>query len=245
MTNTITILPDETTFDTVAADRIVAQIKSKVDSVIGLSTGRTTGNMHRLVADRWKQERFDVSRLTLFGLDEVTGVDREYAGACYKMLRTEIADGMNLGEEQLLMLPTRSDDFDRDCHAFCQMLDEKGGADLLILGLGENGHLGFNQPGSDFASGCRTTRMHAELEVRIRRETATPDDVPLGGITLGVKDIMHMRRIILVAKGKNKAEAVKQMLHGPVTPDFPASILQLHNNCEFLLDAEAASLILR
>ena len=110
-----------------------------------------------------------------------------------------------------------------------------------MLGLGENGHLGFNQPGSPLGGEAWVTRMNVELEERIRRETNTPPDVPLGGATLGLKDIMQARRIVLVAKGRNKTEIVHRMLQGPVTPDVPASILQLHPDCEFLLDAEASA----
>ena len=94
----------------------------------------------------------------------------------------------------------------------------RGGIDLLMLGLGENGHLGFNQPGSPLGGEAWVTRMNVELEERIRRETNTPPDVPLGGATLGLKDIMQARRIVLVAKGRNKTEIVHRMLQGPVTP---------------------------
>ena len=141
------------------------------------------------------------------------------------------------------MLPTRSDDFEADCDHFKAEIEKRGGIDLLILGLGENGHLGFNQPGTPLNSTAWTSKMDERLEERIRRETATPDDVPLGGVTLGIRDIMHARRIILVAKGENKTEIVRQMLCGPVTSDVPASVLQLHPDCEFLLDAKAAALI--
>ena len=141
------------------------------------------------------------------------------------------------------MLPTKSDNWERDCLRFRQELQRRGGIDLLILGLGENGHLGFNQPGTPFESEAWTSRMNPELEQRIRHETQTPADVSLGGVTLGIKDIMHARKIVLVAKGKNKAEMVKQMLLGPITTDIPASVLQLHPNCDILLDADAASLI--
>ncbi|MDE6239639.1 MAG: glucosamine-6-phosphate deaminase [Muribaculaceae bacterium] len=237
----ITILPDEKSFDKAAADIIVARIKSKPDSVIGLSTGRTTGNLHRLVADNYNANPFDVSKVTFFGLDEVTGVDREYSGACYKMLKTEIVGLMPVPEHNFIMLPTMSDDFDRECKKFTDELDKRGGIDLLILGLGENGHLGFNQPGTKFGQTAWHTNMHPELEERIRRETGSSD--PMGGITLGIKDIMHARRIVLVAKGKNKAEIVKQMLQGEITEAIPASILQLHPACEFLFDADAANLL--
>ena len=239
----ITIAKTETEFDEKASWYIIGQICGKPNSVIGLSTGRTTGNMHRLVVKQYKQQPFNVSRITFFGLDEVMNVPQEYVGACYTMLKTEIIDGLGIDDRHFLMLPTKSDNWERDCQRFRQELQRRGGIDLLILGLGENGHLGFNQPGTPFESEAWTSRMNPELEQRIRHETQTPADVSLGGVTLGIKDIMHARKIVLVAKGKNKAEMVKQMLLGPITTDIPASVLQLHPNCDILLDADAASLI--
>jgi glucosamine-6-phosphate deaminase len=239
----ITIAKTETEFDEKASWYIIGQICGKPNSVIGLSTGRTTGNMHRLVVKQYKQQPFNVSRITFFGLDEVMNVPQEYAGACYTMLKTEIIDGLGIDDRHFLMLPTKSDNWERDCQRFRQELQRRGGIDLLILGLGENGHLGFNQPGTPFESEAWTSRMNPELEQRIRHETQTPADVSLGGVTLGIKDIMHARKIVLVAKGKNKAEMVKQMLLGPITTDIPASVLLLHPNCDILLDADAASLI--
>ncbi|MCR4920222.1 MAG: glucosamine-6-phosphate deaminase [Bacteroidaceae bacterium] len=237
----VTVEPDEQHFDCAAADRIVEQIKTKPDSVVGLSTGRTTGAMHRIVAERWRAEGFDARRTTFFGVDEVVGVPRDYSGACYTMLRTEILDAMGIEDDHFLMLPTESDDFLAACSHFTDELARRGGIDLLILGLGENGHLGFNQPGTPFDSRAWVTTMNVELEERIRRETATPTDKWLGGVTLGLRDIMHARRIVLVAKGKNKADIVLRMLRGPVMTDIPASVLQLHPCCEFLLDRDAAS----
>ncbi|MBO5268636.1 MAG: 6-phosphogluconolactonase [Muribaculaceae bacterium] len=239
----ITVADNEKQFDTTAAWRIVDMICARPQSVIGLSTGRTTGNIHRLVCDIHRNLDFDASRVTFFGLDEVTGVDREYAGACYTMLRTEIIDGMDIDDEHFLMLPTRSGDFAADCRKFTGEIKRRGGIDLLILGLGENGHLGFNQPGSALNCTAGTASMDPVLEARIRRETATPAGVPLGGVTLGLRDIMHARRIVLVAKGDNKAAIVRQMLCGSISSDVPASILQLHPACEFLLDSKAAALI--
>lgn len=168
-------------------------------------------------------------------------VPREYAGACYTMLKTEIIDALGIKDENFLMLPTVSDDFGKACRAFQEEIAKRGGIDLLILGLGENGHLGFNQPHSPLGGDAWVTKMNPELEERIRRETHTPPEKELGGVTLGIKNIMQARRIVLVAKGSNKAEAVKQMLEGPVTSDVPASVLQLHPDCEFLLDVASAA----
>lgn len=237
----ITITKTEYEFDNTAAWRVISEIQRNPKAVIGLSTGRTTKNMHRLISEIYLRYPFDISSITFFGLDEVTNVSRKYAGACYTMLKTELIDALQIKEENFLMLPTTSNDFTKACKDFSDELSRRGGIDLLILGLGENGHLGFNQPGSPLGGRTWVTHMNKELEERIRCETDTPPDKEIGGVTLGIKDIMLARKIVLVAKGKNKTNIVKQMLEGPVTPDIPASILQLHPFCEFLLDNEAAA----
>lgn len=240
----ITITRNEAEFDRTAAWRIIAEILNKPTSVIGLSTGRTTRNIHYIVSDIYKQYPFDVSGITLFGLDEVTNVPREYAGACYTMLKTELMDNLGIREENFIMPPSLSDDFGKECIVFQETLKERGGIDLQILGLGENGHLGFNQPGTPFESETWVSKMDEMLEARIRKETCTPQEKELGGLTLGIRNIMQARKIVLVAKGTSKAEIVKKMITGPVTTDIPASVLQLHPNCEFLLDEASAQHIM-
>lgn len=237
----ITIAKSEKEFDCIAAWQIIGEILNKPEAVIGLSTGRTTGNLHRMVGEIYSCYPFNTSAVTFFGLDEVVNVPREYAGACYTMLKTEIIDALGIKDENFLMLPTVSDDFGKACRAFQEEIAKRGGIDLLILGLGENGHLGFNQPHSPLGGDAWVTKMNPELEERIRRETHTPPEKELGGVTLGIKNIMQTRRIVLVAKGSNKAETVKQMLEGTVTSDVPASVLQLHPDCEFLLDVASAA----
>ena len=229
--------------DSASAAVIVGQVKAKADSVVGLSTGRTTKLVHKAVCTSYEEEPFDVSQVTFFGLDEVMGVPKEYSGACYTMLKTEIIGPLGIPEENFLMLPTSSEDFPRSCWEFTHELAKRGGIDLLYLGLGDNGHLGFNQPGSPFGCTARTSYMMEELEQRIRRETGLGDDAPLGGVTLGIKDIMHSRKLVLGAKGKAKAAMVKAMIEGPVTEELPASVLQLHPDCTILLDSEAASML--
>ncbi|MCL6457436.1 MAG: 6-phosphogluconolactonase, partial [Gorillibacterium sp.] len=115
--------------------------------------------------------------------------------------------------------------------------------DLQMLGIGTNGHIGINQPGTPFESETWVSPMDSDFEARVRRETSVPDSVELGGLTRGIKDIMHTRKLILIAKGATKAKMIEQALFGPVTTDIPASIIQLHPNCEVLLDAEAAACI--
>ena len=159
------------------------------------------------------------------------------------MLKTQLIDAIDIDDSQFLMLSTCPDDYPQAAAAFTAELEARGGIDLLLLGLGENGHLGFNQPGTPFGSTARVAEVLPELDARVRRELGLGLTDPIGGATLGLQDVMHARRLILAAKGTHKAAIVRQMLCGPVTEAVPASLLQLHPACEFLLDAEAASLL--
>lgn len=237
----ITITKDEREFDVMAAWRIISQMLEKPDSVIGLSTGQTTTNMHAIVSEIYARYPFDVSRITLFNVDELTNLPREYSGSCYSMIQSQIAGPLGISEENFIMPPTMSDDFAAECTLFESRLAERGGADLQILGLGANGHIGINQPGTPFESETWVSPMDPDFEARVRRETKVPDNIILGGLTRGIRNIMHSRKLILVVKGAYKAAMVEKAILGPVTTDIPASVVQLHPNCEILLDADAAS----
>lgn len=239
----ITICKDEREFDIVAAWRIIGQMLKKPDSVIGLSTGQTTGNMHAIVSDIYRRYPFDTSKVTLFNVDELTNLPRSYKGCCYTMIAEQIAGPLNIPEERFLMPQTISDDYEAECRKFQEALEARGGIDLQMLGLGYNGHIGINQPGTPFGSETWVSPMDPIFEARVRRETGVGPDHELGGLTLGIRTIMHARHIVLIAKGEHKADMVRQMLKGPVTEDIPASVLQLHPNCEFLLDADAAKYV--
>lgn len=239
----ITVTKSEREFDVTAAWRIIGQMLEKPHSVIGLSTGQTTINMHAIVSQIHAQYPFDVSNITLFNVDELTNLPREYSGSCYTMIQNQIAGPLGIPDRNFIMPPTMSDNFELECEVFERRLAERGGADLQMLGLGANGHIGINQPGTPFERGTWVSPMDPDFEARVRRETGVPDDHELGGLTRGIKNIMHTRKLILIVKGSHKAEMVRKAVLGPVTTDIPASVVQLHPNCEVLLDAAAASKI--
>lgn len=243
MTLKVTVANNEYDFDRIAAWRIITEMLSNPTAVIGLSTGQTTGNMHKIVSEIFNLHPFDVSNITLFNVDELTNLPREYKGSCYTMIKDQIAGPLGINDSNFIMPLTLSDDFEVECRIFQQELEKRGGIDLLMLGLGLNGHIGINQPGTPFESETWVSPMDPDFEKRVREETNTPPEHELGGLTLGIKNIMHSRKIVLVAKGERKAGIVAKMLEGPVTRDIPASVLQLHPSCEFLLDAEAAKLL--
>lgn len=237
----IIIAKNEHEFDQKAAWLIIGQMLKKKDSVIGLSTGQTTKNMHRIVSEIYHANPFPTQEIRIFNVDELTNLPRTYAGSCYAMIKTQICDTLHIPEENFIMPPTMSDDFELECRKFEEALLRAGGADLQMLGIGWNGHIGINQPGTPFESTTWVSPMDPVFEARVRKETGVDETYPLGGLTLGIKNIMQIKKIVLIAKGKHKAEIIRQAVLGPVTTDIPASVLQLHPNCEVLLDAEAAS----
>ncbi len=239
----ITITKDEQEFDTLAAWRIIAQMLEKPNAVIGLSTGQTTIGMHAIVSKIFAQYPWDVTNVTLFNVDELTNLPREYAGSCYTMILNQLAGPLGIPEQNFIMPPTLSDDFEAECRLFEKRLTERGGADLQMLGIGANGHIGINQPGTPFESETWVSPMDPDFEARVRRETQVPSETVLGGLTRGIKNIMHTRKLILIAKGEHKAEIIEKAILGQVTTEIPASIVQLHPDCEILLDNAAASRI--
>jgi glucosamine-6-phosphate deaminase len=239
----ITITSSTKEFDITAAWRIIGQMLTNPRSVIGLSTGQTTMEMHRIVSAIHREYPFDVSQVTLFNVDELTNLPREYAGSCYTMIKTQLAGPLGIPEENFIMPSTLSDDFQAEAREFERRLAQRGGADLQMLGIGMNGHIGINQPGTPFESETWVSPMDPDFEARVRRETQVPADTILGGLTRGIRNIMHTRRLILIAKGEHKADIVRKAIQGPVTTDIPASVVQLHPDCEILLDPAAASLL--
>lgn len=229
----ITITKDEQEFDRIAAWRIIAIMLEKPNAVIGLSTGQTTIGMHKIVSTIFTQFPFDVSGITIFNVDELTNLPREYSGSCYTMILNQLVAPLGIPQKNFIMPPTMSDDFSAECHLFEKQLAERGGTDLQMLGIGSNGHIGINQPGTPFESETWVSPMDPETQV--------PPEIVLGGLTRGIKNIMQTRKIILIAKGMHKSEIIEKAILGPVTTDIPSSVVQLHPDCEILLDAAAAS----
>lgn len=234
---------DENSFDKAAADIILEQMQSKADSVIALSTGRTTARMHALVCEAFGTAPFDTSNITVLGLDEVTGIPDTNPWACKAKLKREIVDFLAVQESNFLMLPAEVKDLKSTTEYFLNEIELRGGIDLMILGLGENGHIGFNQPGTPFDSSIHLSTMDSGLERRIKEDCGLDDDVKLGGITLGIKEIMAAKKIVLAVKGDSKAEIVSKVVNGAILEQVPASILQRHPDCTLLGDADALKYI--
>ncbi|MDR1569496.1 MAG: glucosamine-6-phosphate deaminase [Oscillospiraceae bacterium] len=236
----ITVINGEQMFYATAAERIAEQMRNKPASVIGFSTGRTTSGIHAELAKIYNRQPFDTSKLTVFAVDEITNMPRECPASCYYLIYNDVVKPLNIPMENFIMPDPMADDIEAECLRYENAVNSRGQVDLLELGLGENGHLGFNQPGTPFDSSARLSWMEEQLHDRLCKQYDIDTTIPFGALTLGIKNIMLCRKILLVANGSNKADVVERLATGRITTDLPCSILSLHPNCDCLLDELAA-----
>ena len=237
----ITVTQNETTFYDAGAQRIAAVICSNPKAKIGLSTGRTTKGVHAALVRLCQKDGIDCSRITVFGIDEITNMPRSCPARCHYILLHEIVEPLGISPDRFLMPDPEAKDLQAECRDFEKAVMADGGPDFIFLGLGENGHLGFNQPGTPFGQTAWLSWMDASLDERLRREYDIPQEAKMGGLTLGIKNLMQCPRLVMAANGANKTEIAAKMIKDPVTEALPASILQLHPDCEVILDPAAAA----
>ena len=240
----IYITEGEAAFNRAAAEQVQIQLRRKSESVIGLALGRTTLGIHRELVRMHRYEGQDFSKAVLFILDESIGIAKVHPATGYSRIRTQLFDHINAKECNMFTPDTQPEDADASCAQYEKKLESFGGVDLQILGIGENGHVGFNDPGTPFESTTHIVKISETAKKNKLSYFNTIAEVPEYGITLGLKSIMMARRILLLAKGEKKSEIIKKALFGPISPQVPASVLQLHRHLTVILDASAAAGIL-
>ena len=210
--------------------------------VLGLPTGRTPIPLYRELVRLHRGGRADFSRATTFNLDEFLGLDARDPHSYRAFMQQHLFDHVNLRPRRIQFLNGATGDVGRECRRYERAINRAGGLDLQILGLGINGHIGFNEPARALAARTHSTR----LKPATRRANASFFDnrvsaVPREALSMGMATILHARRIVLLATGATKARCVQRMIEGPVTPRLPGSFLQLHRCAEIWLDRAAAS----
>lgn len=222
----------------VQAARIVAAlVGEKPDAVLGLATGSSPMPLYEALA----HEFLDLSRLRGFSLDEYLGLGATHKHSYAQVIQREVIDRLGLTPSLIHTPDGQASDVDREASDFDSRIRSAGGIDIQILGVGSNGHLAFNEPPSSFTSRTRVV----ELADSTRRDNArffdSLEDVPTRAITQGMGTIFEARHLLLIAHGQRKAEAAARAIEGPVTEDFPASMIQLHPQVTVVLDEAAAS----
>jgi glucosamine-6-phosphate deaminase len=224
-----------------AAARIVARVvRANPRAVLGLATGETPERLYAELVRAHRQDGLDLSRVTTFNLDEHVGLDDGHAASYRRYMQERLFRHVNLRPDRTHVPDGRAPDLDAACAAYEQAIRRAGGIELQILGIGADGHIGFNEPSSSLASRTRVKTLTAATLAAIRARLPPGEEPPRHAITMGIGTILEARRCLLLAFGARKAEAVARMVEGPVTALVPASALQLHARTTVLVDEEAA-----
>jgi len=235
----ITVVPDDK-FNICIAQKLARQIINKPGSAVCVATGTTTDLIWPELV-RLKQELdIDFSDAFFFNLDEYAGVSPDDPGSCYYRIKRDLYAPLGLEEEQFYVPGTPANDMDEGLFQFQKVLDRICGIDLMLLTVGSNGHIAFNEPGTPFESVLYPAKISQSTVEAKKGMFGGADKVPQYGITMGIRSIMQAKRILFAAKGVHKAEIIKKSINGPVTTDIPASVLQLHPFLEVVLDKSAA-----
>jgi glucosamine-6-phosphate deaminase len=237
----VVILSGSKQIGKLAADAIEELLRRKPDAVLGLATGSSPLPIYDELAARHERGGLDFSRASGFALDEYVGLPAGHAESYRAVIRREFTDRVNIAPENVHGPDGTATDIPEACRAYEEAIAAAGGVDLQLLGVGTDGHIGFNEPGSSFAS---RTRIKSLIE-QTRRDNARffsgLAEVPHHVLTQGLGTIMDARHVILVATGAQKAQAVREFVEGPVSAICPASVLQFHPHATVLLDEAAAS----
>lgn len=224
-----------------AADIITRLIRRNPRLVLGLATGSTPLPLYEELTRRHREEGLDFSHVTTFNLDEYLGLPRDHPCSYHRFMRENLFDHINVPDRQIHIPDGMTEDVPATCHAYEQAIDAAGGIEIQVLGIGANGHIGFNEPSSSLASRTRIKTLSRDTIAANARFFGSEDKVPRHVLTMGVGTIMDCRRCLLMAFGEEKANAVAEMVEGPISARVPATVLQLHRRTYVMLDRAAAS----
>ncbi len=226
-----------------AAKIVAGQIYLKPNSVLGLATGSTPLSMYERLVAVHRTVGLDFSEVTTFNLDEYIGMGPDNPQSYHYFMQEHFFKHINIKPENVHIPNGMAQDVIAEGERYEQLIAAKGGIDLQVLGIGQNAHIGFNEPDVKFAATTHKVELDEETILDNSRFFNNVDEVPRYAISMGIKTIMMAEHVVLLANGRNKARAVYKAVCGDVTPEAPASILQLHRDVVVILDKEAAELL--
>lgn len=224
-----------------AANIVSAQVIMKPNCVLGLATGSTPIGLYKQLVEWYNKGDLDFSEVMTVNLDEYKGLSRDNDQSYYYFMHQNLFDHVNIPAENTYLPNGMEPDSQKECQEYTDLIQSLGGVDLQLLGIGHNGHIGFNEPGEAFDKQVHCVNLTQSTIEANKRFFASADDVPKQAYTMGIKTIMQAKKILIVASGEDKAEIVRDAFFGPITPKVPASVLQLHNDVTLVADEAALS----
>ncbi len=237
----VVILPSATEVGVLAARKIMHLLDRKPDAVLGLATGSSPLAIYAALAAHVREGTLDARQVSGFALDEYVGIGVEHPESYAAVIQREVTGPLHLDPERVHVPDGRAGDLEAAAERYEELIRAAGGVDLQILGIGANGHVGFNEPTSSFASRTRIKTLTQRTRADNARFFDSPDDVPTHCLTQGLGTISDARELLLVAQGSRKAAAVAAAVEGPLTSLCPASVLQLHRRVTVVVDEDAAA----
>ena len=234
------VLPDYETMSAAAADVVASKLREKPHAVFMVPTGTTPLRMYRELVARHEKEDLSFARATFFNLDEYLGLPPDHPASYHVYMRENFYGLVDVDPGRVHVPDGFAPDPEAECGRYEREIRAAGGVDLCVLGIGRNGHIGFNEPGASFDSRTRVVRL-AESTRRVNATDFEGDRAPERAISVGMRTISDSREVLLLASGANKAQAVAAAIGGEVSEEVPASALRRHPNVSFLLDSDAAS----
>lgn len=225
-----------------AANIIAAQVILKPDCVLGLATGSSPLGTYKNLIEGYNKGDLDFSNVKSVNLDEYRGLTKDNDQSYYYFMHNNLFKHININPDNTNVPDGTEADADKACSDYNAIIDSMGGVDIQLLGIGHNGHIGFNEPADEFPKLTHCVDLQESTIEANKRFFASIDDVPRQAYTMGIQTIMRAKKVLLIASGADKAEIMKKALFGPVTPQVPASILQMHNDCTIVADEAALSL---
>lgn len=226
-----------------AANMVASQVVLKPDSIIGLATGETPLGMYEELVKMYEAGIVDFSEASTFNLDEYCGLARDNPQSYHYYMTKNLFSHVNISSTRINIPDGMAQDIDKECSDYDKKIKSAGGIDIQVLGIGRNGHIGFNEPDIKFESRTHLVNLDEDTIIANSRFFNSIDEVPTKAISMGIKNIMHAEKIVLLANGIEKANAIYKTIKGKITPEVPASILQLHRDVVIMVDEAAASMI--
>ena len=238
----IIIQPDYHQLTTVASEIIRDALLKKPNLVLGLATGSTPIGLYKALVRMYKEDRLDFSEVTTFNLDEYVGIPYQHPQSYHTFMANYFFDHVNIPKENQHIPQNTAENHEAFCEVYEETIKRAGGIDIQVLGIGTDGHIGFNEASSSLASRTRIkTLSRSTLEANAAHFGGDVNAVPEIAITMGIGTIMEAKQCLLLANGVSKADAIAKAIEGPITSMVPASILQMHSKTVVLIDETAAS----